>query len=379
MRSFGKPLGVALAASFLVLASLTACSSGSNRPKPAELPANTAILGVRSAWMVQLPPVRLPLQVHVAGSTLTVAASDGTVAAIDADSGRELWRTSLGVGLTAGVGSDGKTTAVVARTNEVIAVAAGKEQWRYQLPAQVQTAPLVAGERVFILAADRSVTTLDAKTGRRLWVQQRPTGDALVLNQPGVLLAVGDTLVVGLSNRLTGLNPLSGSTRWETPIGTVRGSNDVERLVDLVGPASRSGTDLCVRAFQLAVGCVNAQRGTLLWSKPANGFEGVQGDETMLYGSEGDGKLVAWKRADGERAWSSDRLLYRRLTAPLALGRSIVVGDHTGLVHLLSREDGSPLNRLNTDGSPIAATPVVAADTLVVVTEKGAVFGFRPE
>jgi outer membrane protein assembly factor BamB len=27
------------------------------------------------------------------------------------------------------------------------------------------------------------------------------------------------------------------------------------------------------------------------------------------------------------------------------------VGDSTGLVHLLSREDGTPLNRLTTDGS----------------------------
>ena len=88
---------------------------------------------------------------------------------------------------------------------------------------------------------------------------------------------------------------------------------------------------------------------------------------------------MAWKRADGERAWVTDRLQYRRLTAPLALGRSVVVGDNTGLVHLLSREDGSPLNRLSTDGSAIAAAPVVAGDTLVVVTQKGGVFGFRPE
>ena len=57
----------------------------------------------------------------------------------------------------------------------------------------------------------------------------------------------------------------------------------------------------------------------------------------------------------------------------------MAVGDNTGLVHLLSREDGSPLNRLSTDGSAIAAAPVVAGDTLVVVTQKGGVFGFRPE
>jgi outer membrane protein assembly factor BamB len=63
----------------------------------------------------------------------------------------------------------------------------------------------------------------------------------------------------------------------------------------------------------------------------------------------------------------------------LAVGRSVVVGDVTGLVHLLSREDGSPLNRLATDGSAIAAAPVLAGNTLVVVTQNGGVYGFVPE
>jgi hypothetical protein len=46
---------------------------------------------------------------------------------------------------------------------------------------------------------------------------------------------------------------------------------------------------------------------------------------------------------------------------------------------MLSRQDGSLLNRLSTDGSAIAAAPVVAANTLVVVTRKGGVFGFVPQ
>ena len=60
-------------------------------------------------------------------------------------------------------------------------------------PAQAYTAPLVAGERVFVLAADRSLAAYDAATGQRLWRQQRQ-GEPLVLRQPGVLMAVGDTL-----------------------------------------------------------------------------------------------------------------------------------------------------------------------------------------
>jgi outer membrane protein assembly factor BamB len=88
---------------------------------------------------------------------------------------------------------------------------------------------------------------------------------------------------------------------------------------------------------------------------------------------------MAWRRIDGERAWSTDRLRYRGLTAPLMAGRSIAVGDSTGFVHLLSREDGSLLNRLPTDGSAIVASPVLAGNTLIAVTQNGGVYGFKPE
>jgi outer membrane protein assembly factor BamB len=370
----------------LCVVALSGCSilpslpflGGSDKPKPAELPPNAALIPVRPAWNTRLGEVTLPLSVSVNGSSVAVASSDGVVAAIDAATGRDQWRANVKAPLAAGVGSDGKLSAVVTRTNELVALSAGAEAWRQKLAAVAYTAPFVAGGRVFLLTGDRAVTAYDGQTGRRLWSQQR-AGEPLVLRQSGVMLAVGDTLVVGLSGRMAGLNPANGSVRWEAPLATPRGINDVERLVDLVGRVSRAGDVLCARAFQASVGCVDASRGTVLWTKPATGAEGVHGDDKLVFGTESDGKVVAWRRESGERAWVSDRLLHRGLTAPLALGRSVVVGDNTGLVHFLSREDGSLLNRVETDGSPIAAAPVVAGNTLVVVTRSGGVYGFVPQ
>ncbi|MEO5669759.1 MAG: outer membrane protein assembly factor BamB, partial [Ramlibacter sp.] len=347
----------ALAAAVALCAGLAGCSilpsipffgGGAEKPKPAELAPNAALIAVRPAWTARVGQVNLPLTVNVTGGTLAVASSDGTVAAIDAATGRDIWRASAGGPIAAGVGSDGNVVAVVTRANELVALSAGKEAWRQKLAAVAYTAPFVAGGRVFVLTADRAVSAYDGQTGRKLWTQQR-AGEPLVLRHGGVMLAVGDTLVVGLSGRMAGLNPLTGSVRWEAPLASPRGINDVERLVDLVGTVSRVGDTVCARAFQANVGCVNATRGTVVWTKAANGFEGVHGDDRLVFGTETDGKLVAWRRDNGERAWVSDKLQYRGLTAPLALGRSVVVGDSTGLVHFLSREDGSPLNRIQPD------------------------------
>ena len=348
------------------------------KPQPAALQAVSGDVVARQGWVSRIGVVNFPLDAVVAGSSVFVAGGDGVVAAIDAQTGLDVWRANAGAPIAAGVGSDGKTAVVVTRANQVVAFADGREIWRQKISAQVYTAPFVAGGRVFVLAADRSVIAFDGQTGRRLWTQQRPS-EPLVLRQSGVMTAVADTLIVGLSGRLVGLNPSNGSIRWEAPIATARGVNDVERLVDLVGRISRDGEVICARAFQAAVGCVNAARGNLLWTKPANGSQGIHGDDKRLYGTESDGTLLAWNRADGERAWATDTLRYRNLTAPLVVGRSVAVGDFAGIIHLLSRDNGSLLNRLNTDGSGIAAAPVLVGNTLVAVTRNGAVYGFVPE
>ena len=106
---------------------------------------------------------------------------------------------------------------------------------------------------------------------------------------------------------------------------------------------------------------------------------GVDGDESTLFGTESDGRVVAWRHTDGERQWVSERLRFRGLSAPVLAGRSLVIGDEEGTLHFLSRQDGAPLNRLSTDGSAIVTTPVLAGQTLVAVTKRGGIFGFKPE
>ncbi len=377
-RSAPWRLGCRLLLAGAVITLLLACSSAPNRPEPAPLPPDPQRLAMREAWRADIGKVEFPLVVQVAGNTAGVASSAGQVSLLDTRTGEALWRVDVGMSLNAGVGHDGRVAAVVTTENELVALQDGRELWRQRLAAPSYTAPLVAGARVFVLGADRSVSAYDGQSGRRLWNQTR-SGEALVLRQPGVLMPVGDTLVVGLSGRLVGLNPLNGSARWEAPIATPRGTNDVERLVDLVAGVARQDAVVCTRAFQAALGCVDAARGALLWSKPAAGASGLSGDASLVLGVEFDGTVVAWRPRDGERAWSTNQLRYRKLTAPMLLGPALVIGDDGGRLHFLARQDGALQTRIETDGTPIVATPVLAGNTLVVVTRAGRVLGLRPE
>ena len=357
---------------------LSACSSTAEKPQPAALPSFTAQLQVQKVWSAKIGEVTTPLSVAVQGTRVAVASTGGDLALIDAQTGSDIWRLNLKDRIQAGVGSDGQRFAVVTQNNELVTVESGREIWRQKLQAGTFTAPLVAGGRVFVLTADRTALAFDGASGQRLWAQQR-SSDPLVLRQAGVLAAWNDTLLVGFEGRLLGLNPLNGLPRWESVVGSSRGTNEVERLVDLVAGLNRQGNSVCARSFQTSVACVDASRGAVQWTRSAQGHTGLEGDEARVYGVESDSKVLAWNRQNGQPAWSEDALRFRGLGAPLVMGKALVIGDEAGLLHLLSRENGKVLQRLNTDGTAVVARPALAGQTLVIVNRSGQISGYRAE
>jgi outer membrane protein assembly factor BamB len=363
----------------IVAAALAGCSSlfGPDRPSPKPLEPITAPITAGQIWKESVGAVEFPLLVAVNGGVVTLAASDGSVMALEAASGRSLWRINVGAKLSAGVGSDGKVAAVVTREGDLVAIEAGQVKWKKTLGARVATAPLVAGGRVFVLGVDRAVQAFDAADGAKIWQVQRP-GDPLTLAQAGVIAAFKDTLIVGQGPRMAGIEPVASTVRWEVPVGAPRGANEVERLADLIGPALRTGDLLCARSFQAAVGCVDAERGRILWTKAIGGTDAIAGDAELLFGADASDRLSAWKTPSGEVAWTSEALMYRGLSAPGVVGQSVVYGDRDGTLHWLGRAKGEAQLRSTTDGSAISVPPVVVGGTLIVVTRSGGVFAFRP-
>jgi outer membrane assembly lipoprotein YfgL len=359
-----------------LLAMLVACAG--DKPKPTPLANVAPKIAGRQVWSVKLDSVKFPLTMLVRNGNFIVASTDGTLLAMDAENGRQLFRTNVGAPLSAGIGSDGRFYAVVTQDNTLVTFEGTKELWRAQLSSRVSTSPMVAGERVFVMGVDRAVHAFDALNGGRLWSLARP-GEALTLLHSGVLTAVNNVLIAGQGPRVAGIDPDKGTLRWEVPLGTPRGTNEIERLADLIGPALRLGTRICARSFQVAVGCADGETGRLLWSRSTGGINAIGGDEELIFAADASDRIVARKSDSGEIVWTSERMLFRGLSAPVAIGPAVVFGDFEGHVHFLDRKDGQPLLRLSTDGSQVVGQPVLSGKTLLVATRNGGFFAFRPE
>lgn len=365
-------------ASLAFLGALTACGSSKPEPAPLEsLDSKVSLARASIAWSVKVSDVSPTASLAVAAGRLAVTGSNGDLIALESASGREVWRARVNGKVSAATGFDGRYAAIVTDANELQVFDQGKLLWQERQSARVVTAPVVAGERVFLQAVDRSVRAYDVLDGRWLWSYQRPGSEPLALHGRLLIQPFRDTLVVGQGNRLIGLDPLKGTPRFDINVGTPRGSNEVDRLADLIGPLARvGGDDACVRAFQFSVACLDLSRGAMRWSRSQPGTQAVSADESHVVGADNSGRLTAWKAASGDFLWRVDRFMHRGLGAPVIAGDRIVVGDSDGYVHILAKADGRTLGRIELD-SALAAQPVIAGDLLLVITRKGTVSALR--
>ncbi|WP_303786595.1 outer membrane protein assembly factor BamB [Azovibrio restrictus] len=351
----------------------------SKGPRMAELTPIQASAELRQVWSYQIGKADLAVfHPAVAGSSVYVAAADGSIARLD--QGQPVWRINAGKALSAGVGSDGVTVVVGTAEGEVLAFAArdGAPLWQARVSSEVLAPPLVAGDLVVVRSGDNRVVAFDGQ-GKRKWLYQRPTPTLFLRSTAPMVLADQFVLAGFPGGKLVALAAHNGAPVWEGIVATPKGATELDRVADVVAAPVTRGPLGCAVAFQGRVTCFDfSQGGNTLWSRELSSAAGLALDPRAVYVSDDDGNLHALALDTGASLWKQERLQHRRLSAPLVLGSNrLVIGDVQGVVHLINRDDGDFAARFTTDGSPIAAPPQLLGGQILVQTRQGNVYALE--
>jgi outer membrane protein assembly factor BamB len=196
---------------------------------------------------------------------------------------------------------------------------------------------------------------------------------------PGIIIAEQQVIVGLPGGRMASLALNNGGLRWEATVGEPKGATELERVADVSGAPVLMGRDICASSYQGRVACFDATTGAFRWGKNLSSEVGVSMDERFVFAADVTGAVNAYARSGGASAWRNDKLSHRRLSAPISFDRAVAVGDLAGYVHFLSREDGSFIGRVATDGSQILAAPLVVDAKLIVQTKSGSVVAIAIE
>lgn len=371
-----------------VFAVLAGCSSlnpfsSKNVPKnpPAPLVDFKPTLSTHSAWTMNIGKAgNFTFSPALSGNSVFVAAADGSIARLDASNGQLQWRINAGMPLTAGVGSDGSTVVVAGEKGTLLAYDSdGKVRWKAQTSSEILSTPAVGQGLVIVRSLDNRITAFDANSGSRRWSVQRTTPALTLRSAPGIVIA-NSNVIVGLpGGKLLALAMSNGGVRWEVAVSDPRGATEIERIADISGSPVVLGRDVCAVAYQGRIGCYDLNAGTVRWVKDLSSEVGLSIDERFVFAADERGALAAFSRTSGQSVWRNDKLAYRHLSTPVSFGRAVVVGDGEGYIHFLSREDGTFIGRVSTDGSPTLAAPLVAGANLILQTQSGTVVALATE
>src|SRR6201996_2451338 len=166
-----KRYAVPVACAMTVLTMAACSSSKDERRIPTPLTEFKPALDVQQAWTASVGKAGRYLFSPVAvGDAVYAAGANGSVAKIDAKTGKDVWRVKLSDDLSAGVGTDGTLTAVGGLKGQVIVLDQnGKVSWRGTAPGEVFSPPLVGNGLVIVRTVDGQITAFNAQTGEQKW------------------------------------------------------------------------------------------------------------------------------------------------------------------------------------------------------------------
>ncbi|HET9939768.1 MAG TPA: PQQ-binding-like beta-propeller repeat protein [Candidatus Eisenbacteria bacterium] len=222
-------------------------------------------------------------------------ASDGTLCAFDARTGKSLWTasgfdmienaTAIAGDVIVGGGMNGQVRALNRKTGEPI--------WSYSAGVFVTTPPLIVGDAVYV-ATHQGLHALDVGTGQRRWMTPLGTQPNFVGNPA----AHKGVIVVSVGRELLAIDAATGAERWR-----VRSSSQFWSPAlgeDRVFVGSSDGNLI---AYDLATGAERWRFRSAyptaddIWSAPAI-------SKGVVYAGSRDAALYAVDATTGRKVWS---------------------------------------------------------------------------
>lgn len=312
----------------------------------------------------------------VDGGAVYAASADGDIVRLEGASGKQVWRVNAGEKLSGGVGAGSNLVLVGTPGGRVLAFDQnGKPLWKSKVSSEVLSAPGISDGVVVVRSGDSRIYGLSAVDGRRLWVYERATPSLTLRSSAGVLIADGVAYVGFAGGRLIALGIADGKTLWEASVALPKGVTEIERIADITSLPAVDGDIVYAVAFQGRVAGIDRSSGRVLWTRDISSYTGLDAEEGRIFLSHSGGAVYALDQNGGKSYWRQGGLLNRQLSAPLAMGKLVAVGDLEGFVHLLSRDNGTFAARVQVEKNPVMARLArLNAATLLAQTRSGGLY-----
>jgi outer membrane protein assembly factor BamB len=333
---------------------------------------------------VFMPPV-------VADGVVYTIDANMQISAFDADQGKQIWETVLPVEKHAREGALGGGLAyaagrlyVTAGLNQAFVLLAtdGKVVKTIDLPAPARAAPSVLDGQLYIQTLDNRLGVYETQNYTSLWSYEGLSETTSLLGSAGPAVDKDIVAAAFSTGEVVALRNLNGQTLWIDNLSSLRAARGLSTISDIRGAVVLDKGIAYVISYSGRMAAIDILTGNRVWQKQIGGTQTPWAAGNVVYVVTSDQQMVALSRLDGRIYWveplpkaekKDTTLLWQGPV--LAGGRLITVSNH-GRVLELNPVTGKVQKDWETGGK-VATAPVVADNTLYVVTTGGDLMAYR--
>ena len=337
---------------------------------------------------------RLAAAPVVANGTVYAMGTDGLVSAFSASNGAKLWSTSFGVSgdgentvFGGGVSFDSGRVYVATGYGEVAALEAdsGKQVWKVKPAGPLRGSPTVAFNSVYVMTQNNQIHALNAADGAPLWTESGAIGQAGVFGVAAPAAGQGTVIAGYSSGELSAYRYENGRTLWSDALARTSISTEVGSLTDVdADPIIDRG-----RVYALGQGgrmaAYDLVTGQRIWELNLAGIStpAVAGD--WVFTLTDDAELLAIARSSGKVRWLKQLMRYENekkrknpvfWVGPVLAGNRLWIANSRGELAFADPSSGE-MTQFAELGAPVSLAPVVAGQTLYVLDDSGRITAFR--
>ena len=325
---------------------------------------------------------------HPAYADSVVYAADrkGTVKAVNADDGKEVWSVNLSEKdgwfsrkpalLSGGLTVSGGHVYVGSEKAQVYALDAGDGSivWQTTAAGEVLSRPTASDGLVLVHTSNGQLQALDENSGVVKWTVNLDMPALSLRGESAPAVAYGAAIVGGDNGRVSAVLMQQGQLIWQQRISQATGTTEIDRLSDVdTTPVIVNGVVYAL-AYNGNLTALDLRSGQILWKRELGSVNDFIVDGNRIYIVDQNDRILALTTDGGVTLWTQSDLLHRLLTAPALYNGSLVVGDSEGYMHWVNPEDGRFEAQQKVDSSGFLTEPVIADGKLLIQAKDGTVY-----
>lgn len=290
-------------------------------------------------------------------------------------------------GFGGGVASDEGKLFVTTGFGDVFALDArsGKLIWKKNLAVPIVNAPVAIAGRVFVSSQDNHFYALAQNDGRKLWDHQGINESAGILESTSAAVSGEFVIAPYTSGELYALRIQNGRPAWNDMLTSSGGVTALSELDDIAGrPVIDRGVVYAI-SHSGVMTAINLTTGDRAWSRDIGGIQTPWAAGDFVYVLSSDQQVICLTRKEGRVKWIHQLAKFSDPESkdhPIVWAGPVLVSDRLILVSSggyavsLSPYTGRLLGRVEIPGEAYIA-PVVADGTLYLWTNDAQLVALR--